>query len=113
MKPNIEPLTIPELVALKDEIDVLIAKKQKEARSEAIAKMEAIAKEAGFSVEELLGSAPLKASPVKTKTDRRSVVPPKYRDPASGTTWSGRGVKPKWVAAALASGKTLDDLKIS
>lgn len=39
-------------------------------------------------------------------------VAPKYRDAETGNTWSGRGLKPKWVQAALAAGKTLDDLKI-
>ena len=34
-----------------------------------------------------------------------------YRDKETGQTWTGRGLKPKWVQAALDSGKTLDDLK--
>jgi DNA-binding protein H-NS len=28
---------------------------------------------------------------------RRSVVAPKYRDPKSGATWSGRGRAPNWI----------------
>ena len=28
----------------------------------------------------------------------RSGVAPKYRDPESGSTWSGRGKPPKWIA---------------
>jgi len=45
------------------------------------------------------------------KTTRK--VPPKYRNPENPTeTWAGRGRRPKWVEAALASGKSLDDLKI-
>ncbi|CAG7595709.1 H-NS family nucleoid-associated regulatory protein [Candidatus Vallotia tarda] len=28
----------------------------------------------------------------------RSGVAPKYRDPVSGSTWSGRGKPPKWIA---------------
>jgi DNA-binding protein H-NS len=28
----------------------------------------------------------------------RAGVAPKYRDPASGNTWSGRGKPPKWIA---------------
>lgn len=39
-------------------------------------------------------------------------VAPKYRDPATGSTWSGRGLQPKWVKAAQAAGKTLEDLKV-
>lgn len=47
----------------------------------------------------------------KKKTGRK--VPPKYRNPDNASeTWTGRGRKPKWVEAALASGKSLDDIKI-
>jgi DNA-binding protein H-NS len=28
----------------------------------------------------------------------RAGVAPKYRDPSSGNTWSGRGKPPKWIA---------------
>ena len=28
----------------------------------------------------------------------RAGVAPKYRDPASGNTWSGRGKPPRWIA---------------
>ena len=38
-------------------------------------------------------------------------VSPKYRGPA-GELWSGRGRRPVWVAAALASGQTLEGLLI-
>lgn len=33
-----------------------------------------------------------------------------YRD-AAGNTWSGRGRRPGWVNAALATGRTLDELR--
>src|SRR5262249_37042069 len=35
-------------------------------------------------------------------------MPPKYRGP-SGETWAGRGEKPRWLVAAMKSGKKLDD----
>ena len=38
-------------------------------------------------------------------------VPPKYRGP-SGETWAGRGVRPRWLVAAIKGGKKLDDLLI-
>ncbi|MDP1329472.1 H-NS family nucleoid-associated regulatory protein, partial [Klebsiella pneumoniae] len=27
----------------------------------------------------------------------KSIVPPKYRDPKTGATWSGRGRAPAWI----------------
>jgi len=44
--------------------------------------------------------------------DKRSIVAPKYRDSATGTTWTGRGKQPKWLAAAIKGGKKLEDFKI-
>jgi DNA-binding protein H-NS len=37
---------------------------------------------------------------------------PKYKDPATGETWSGRGKLPNFVKQAIAEGKTLEDFKI-
>jgi DNA-binding protein H-NS len=38
---------------------------------------------------------------------------PRYRNPAdSGQTWTGRGRQPRWIAEALASGRSLDEFKI-
>ena len=39
-------------------------------------------------------------------------VKPKYRDAKTGDTWAGRGVQPRWLTAALKSGKKLDDFLI-
>lgn len=41
-----------------------------------------------------------------------STVAAKYRDPASGKTWSGRGRRPAWVVAAESAGNSLDSFKI-
>jgi DNA-binding protein H-NS len=38
-------------------------------------------------------------------------VPPKYRGP-SGESWAGRGVKPRWLVAAIKDGKKIDDFLI-
>jgi DNA-binding protein H-NS len=40
-------------------------------------------------------------------------VPAKYRNPANAAeVWSGRGLRPGWVKAALGNGHALDDLRI-
>lgn len=43
-------------------------------------------------------------------TSRR--IAPKYRDPMTGQTWTGRGLKPKWLTVALQSGKALEDFAL-
>jgi DNA-binding protein H-NS len=43
----------------------------------------------------------------------RGAVPPKYRNPENpAETWAGRGLTPRWLAAALKSGKKLEDFSI-
>jgi DNA-binding protein H-NS len=38
---------------------------------------------------------------------------PKYRNPTNKSeTWSGRGLRPKWLVAAIKSGKKLEDFAI-
>lgn len=34
----------------------------------------------------------------KIKGKKRGAVAPKYRDPVSGVTWTGRGKTPAWIA---------------
>ncbi|RTZ40923.1 H-NS histone family protein [Candidimonas sp. SYP-B2681] len=39
-------------------------------------------------------------------------VAPKYRDPSSGATWTGRGKAPRWIAAAESEGRDRNDFLI-
>jgi DNA-binding protein H-NS len=39
-------------------------------------------------------------------------VAPKYRDPKTGDTWSGRGVVASWLAAKLKDGAKLEDFAV-
>ena len=67
---------------------------------------ESAAKEYGFSLDELLGGT-------ATKGKKTSKGVPQYQNPADPSqTWTGKGRKPNWVIEALASGKTMEDLKI-
>jgi DNA-binding protein H-NS len=43
----------------------------------------------------------------------RGRVAPKYRNPAdSSQTWAGRGLQPRWLKAAIKSGKKLESFLI-
>jgi DNA-binding protein H-NS len=44
----------------------------------------------------------------------RGSVAPKYRNPQNPSeTWAGRGLKPRWMAAAIKTGKKMDDFLIA
>ncbi|HEM7890657.1 H-NS family nucleoid-associated regulatory protein [Burkholderia cepacia] len=62
----------------------------------------------------LVEEAPAKSSRAASPTARagnyvRGSQPPKYRDPKSGATWSGRGRAPAWLAGAKDPSKFLID----
>lgn len=40
-------------------------------------------------------------------------VPPKYRHPQTGDTWTGRGKAPRWITAAESQGQKRDDFLIA
>jgi DNA-binding protein H-NS len=48
----------------------------------------------------------------KASSRKGVTVPIKYRDEA-GNAWSGRGSRPRWLVAALAEGKRLEDFEVS
>lgn len=47
------------------------------------------------------------------KTDARRKVEAKYRNTDTGETWTGRGLKPKWLKEAIAQGKQEQDFLIA
>jgi len=47
-----------------------------------------------------------------TQTPAKKPVTPKYRDPNTGSTWTGRGKPPRWVTDAEASGGSRNDFLI-
>jgi len=62
-------------------------------------------------LEQLRSSGALDGSPHERRPYPR--VFPKYRNPAKPEeTWAGRGKQPRWLAAQLRSGKSLDDFRI-
>ena len=85
-------------------------------KSEAIevrAKLFALAKEHGYDAAQLIGGGAAMAKSAATDSEKvRRPAKAKYQDPASGKTWTGRGLKPLWVRAILASGKSLESALI-
>lgn len=55
---------------------------------------------------------PSNSSPGKTRRKYPRVLP-KYRDPQTYETWSGRGKRPRWLVAAMKSGHKIEEFRIS
>jgi DNA-binding protein H-NS len=115
------------------ELDQLIAQAKKRkttlAKRKPIAlvrrKLTQLAKAEGYRIDELFGSkaaasAGAAATPASKATRKGAgkdkptgKVAPKYRNPSNpAETWAGRGQPPRWLAAELKTGKTLEDFLI-
>jgi DNA-binding protein H-NS len=102
--------TVAELMAQKAEIEKKIADAQREERASAIARVRSLMAQYGLTVADLASRS---ASAPRAATGKAvSKVAAKYRDAVTGNTWSGRGLKPNWLKAALDGGKTLADFAV-
>jgi len=101
--------TLHELMAQREAIERQIEQTKKQERGEAIEKVKALMAEYGLSVADI-GSRPGSGKPRKGKSGGK--VAAKYRNASTGETWSGRGLQPRWLKAALASGRKLSDFAV-
>jgi len=104
---DISGLNLAELTELQNNIRIALSQRKSAAKNRLIDDIKAIAKNSGFSLEELLGSAQPGPKRVRTTTAA------KFRSPHDHSqTWSGRGRRPHWIIALLATGQNLDSLAI-
>lgn len=96
--------SLKELLAQRAALDEQIAQTKDRERSDAIAKVRALMSEYGLTLADLNER---QAKPVKT-----GKVAVKYRNKATGETWSGRGLQPKWLKAAISGGAKLEDFTV-
>lgn len=101
---NLEAMALKELQQLQKDLAKAISTYEDRHKGEARAKLEAIAKEMGYSLADLLG--------VEVKKTRAPAVA-KYRHPENAAlTWSGRGRKPQWFADHISAGKDPSTLAV-
>ncbi len=99
--------TLKELLAQKEAIEQQIEYTKKTEHGEAVNKVRALMAEYGLTVADLGGK-----SAGKGKSSGTGRVAAKYRNASTGESWSGRGLQPRWLKAALASGKKLTDFAL-
>jgi DNA-binding protein H-NS len=92
---------------LKAQAEALLQQAEAARRAEiaaVVAEIQARMKEFGITLADLKGGA--------KKAKARGAVAAKYRNPATGESWSGRGRAPRWLADALAKGRTKDEFLV-
>ena len=99
---NLDALSVEALQQLKIDIDRTIERKQVGVLIELRDQIDALVDASPFTLEEILSAS-----------KPRKPVAPKYQNPDDASQqWSGRGRKPRWVEAYLASGGTLEAITI-
>jgi len=100
---NLKVMSIDALVGLRGKIDAALSSKvagERRALESELAKLTRY--EGGARVKSIVGRGV------------RGKVAPKYRNPENPEeTWAGRGLKPRWLAAAIKGGKKLEDFSIA
>lgn len=101
---DLEALSLSELKKMQKGVAKAIATFEDRQKAEARAKVEALARDLGYSLAELVGT--------ETKPSRVPAVA-KYRHPENAVvTWSGRGRKPQWFADHINAGRDPSALSV-
>ena len=86
--------TLAELIKQREALDAQIAQARQTELADAIGKVRALVAEYSLTAQDIFGGA--KRGP-KAAGPSKNPVAPKYRDAATGQTWTGRGKAPKWI----------------
>lgn len=78
-----------DLLQQREALEQQIQQAREAELSDAVAKVRALLAEYDLKQDDVF-------PPTKQKATRQ-IVAPKYRDPATGATWTGRGKAPKWI----------------
>jgi DNA-binding protein H-NS len=100
----LKTMSLDKLVKLKDQVEAALASKVTEQRRALESELSKLGRFSG--------------GPGRPKGfgrgGVRGAVAPKYRNPDNPSeTWAGRGLKPRWLAAAIKEGKKIEDFAIA
>lgn len=86
--------TYKELLKQQEALALQIEEARKREIADAVDKVRALVNDYGLTADDVFPSGRRTA----TKSARSGgKVAPKYRDPSTGQTWTGRGKAPKWI----------------
>lgn len=77
------------LIQQRKELDARIEQARREEIAGAVTQIKELVRQFDLQPSDIFST--------RTRGRTTSKVPPKYRDPVSGKTWTGRGRAPKWI----------------
>jgi len=80
-----------ELVKQRESLDQQIQQARREELAGAVSQVRALVAEFGLTAQDVFPSGRARSASSGSK------VAPKYRNPATGQTWTGRGKPPRWI----------------
>jgi len=80
-----------ELLKQREALEQKINEARRNELSEAVSQVRALVTEFGLTVQDVFPAGKARSASAGSK------VAPKYRNPATGQTWTGRGKAPKWI----------------
>jgi len=107
---QLDQMPVDQLIELKSRIEKMIEARIKREREALLRKLDAIRGYEAMTAKSVNGAPHVNGGNGKKK--RRAKPAPKYRDPITGATWTGRGMHPRWMRAAIQAGKSPDDFLI-
>ena len=103
---------LQQLLEQKAALDKQIENTLRQERSGAISQVKALMEQHGLTIADL-GLKKVKGNTGSGGGAKKGgTVAAKYRNRSTGDTWSGRGLQPKWLKAALENGGKLEDFTI-
>lgn len=110
-KLNLDAMSVDEMWELHEEISQILSVRLTSEKRELEKRLAQLRRE-----KEMRQSEPMEAQPSREVARERRKYPrvfPKYRNPNEPfETWSGRGKQPRWLAAALESGRKIEEFAI-
>jgi DNA-binding protein H-NS len=106
--PIFSKMTVDALITARETIDKLLKKRVPAARKELEQRLSAL--HGYFGADSGTANKASGDGRSRSKLKGRK-VPPKYRS-KQGETWSGRGMMPRWLTAAIKGGAERDDFAI-
>ena len=99
--------SLQDLLDRKAALEKEIEATRRQEKADAVSKVRELMSQYGLSMADLAPKSTAKG--VSAKGGKVAV---KYRNTATGDTWSGRGLQPKWLKAALAAGRKIEEFAV-